>query len=321
MLVRILLMTRKTLLKLILGLIATMLTLGVLFFIGNISIDKLPISKKGKQLRIVSMNVRADNILPISYQDNLIQTQPDIIIIIEWTGNNIDLTKFEKAGYLTILNQPIKKVHGLCILSKTEGQATILGAPIQTPCTFPLGQFRFKWQDSSITLFAIHAPPPVPACKGTTSDYLKAVADWVENGRLSYDFGIGQAGDNLILAGDFNSISFDSGIKTLKSKHLQDNYSKYNIISPTWKPFKTFPYIAKIDYIIFSDRFKNAISHRFFYRKFRPCWLSDRLILLDWKKNWLKQLSVCRVHRTFDDRPVESAVDRIIFPFFLLQTI
>lgn len=258
-------MTRKTLFKLLLALVVMIIILcGALSIIGNFRIDKLPIEKTDKQLRIISMNVSADNVLPTAFQDNLIQTQSDIIVVIEWTGNNFDLTKFAKAGYKIILNHPRKKVHGICILSKLDGLSTVIEAPIKTPCTLPLGQFRFKWQDRNITLFAIHAPPPVPSCKGTTSDYLKATADWIENGKLSSDFGVGKQGDNLILAGDFNSLSFDSGIEMLRSKDLIDNSSKYSVISPTWKPFKVFPYIAKIDYVFFSDKFKSSTSHRFY---------------------------------------------------------
>lgn len=259
-------MTRKKLFKIAFGFISILLVLTiVLLLIGNIGIDKLPISKTktDNNLRIVSMNVSADNILSSSYQDNLIETKPDIIVVIEWTGNNLDLTKFRQAGYLTILDKPRKKVHGICILSKIDGVSTIIEAPIETPCTLPLGQFRFKWHDKNITLFAIHAPPPVPACKGTTSIYLKAIADWSIEGNLSSDLGVGKAGDHLILTGDFNSLPFDSGVEKLRSKQLQDNYSKSSFTSPTWKPFKCFPYIAKIDYILFSSYFRHIDSYRF----------------------------------------------------------
>lgn len=258
-------MTRKIFrLQLLLGFLAIILVLCVLIFlIGNYSIDKLPITKAKNQLRIVSMNVSAGNILPNLLQDNLIQTQPDIIILIEWTGNNLDLKKFNNIGYKTVLNHPRKKVHGLCILSKFDGHSTIIEAPIKTPCTLPLGQFRFKWEDNNITLFAVHAPPPVPSCKSTTFDYLEAVANWIENGELLSDLGIGKQGDNLILAGDFNSLPFSNGIKKLKNKHLQDTYSPYNFISPTWKPFRLSPYMVKIDYIFFSNKFKSGTTYRF----------------------------------------------------------
>lgn len=257
-------MTLKNSFKLLIGLLTSTLVLGGgLIFLSNLHIDKLPIAKTNKDLRIVSMNVSADNILSSSFQDNLILSQADIIVIIEWTGNNLNLDKFAKAGFQTILNHPRKKVHGICILSKLSGISSIIEAPIKTPCTLPLGQFRFKWQDNYLTLFAVHAPPPVPSCNGTTSDYLKATADWVDNGKLSSKIGIGEKGDHIIMAGDFNSLAFDNGIEKLKSKQLKDSYSKYNFTSPTWKPFRLFPYIAKIDYILYSTRFKSTATNRF----------------------------------------------------------
>lgn len=163
-------MTRKIIIKTVKALCVVYI---VILLLGNFNITLI---KTKDQLRIISMNISAGNILSTVLQNNLIETQPDIIILIEWTGNNLDLAKFKKEGYYVILDHPRKKVHGLCILSKIDGLSTVIEAPVETPCALPLGQFRFKWQDSAITLFAIHAPPPVPSCKGTTSDYLKAVA-------------------------------------------------------------------------------------------------------------------------------------------------
>lgn len=257
-------MTRKKILKLFWGIILFTLFLGgLLCILGNTGIDKLPNHKTTHDLRIVSMNVSADNILSDTFQDHLIQTQADIIVVIEWTGNNVNLNKFTKAGYHTILNHPRKKVHGICILSKLEGIATILEAPIKTPCTLPLAQFRFQWHDKYITLFAVHAPPPVSACKGTTTEYIAAIADWVDDGKLSSSIGVGEQGDHLIMAGDFNSLAFEGGIKKLKSKSLTDVYTEFNLIAPTWKPFRLLPYIARIDYILFSPTFSATSTSRF----------------------------------------------------------
>lgn len=257
-------MTQKTTSKLLLSIfVLTLVSLGVLITMGNVNVDKLPIEKTERQLRVISMNVSADNVLPTSLQDNLIKTQPDIIVVIEWTGNNLDLNKFSKAGYQTILNHPRKKVHGICVLSKLKGISTIIEAPIKTHCTLPLGQFRFKWQDKYFSLFAIHAPPPVPSCKGTTSKYLEAIADWVDNGKLNSNIGIGKKDDIVLMAGDFNSLSFQNGIESLLKNGLKDKHSKYNFINPTWKPIKPFPYLARIDYILYSNELKLSITRRF----------------------------------------------------------
>jgi endonuclease/exonuclease/phosphatase (EEP) superfamily protein YafD len=234
-----------------------------LLFWSVYSTDSLPLAKSNNQLRVLSMNVSTGNILDDSLQNDIILSNPDIITIIEWTGNNINLSKFRDVGYKVVLDHPRKKVHGLCILSKFEGQSSIVESPIETPCALPIGQFHFKWQDHFITLFAVHAPPPVPDCKGTTNDYLIAVSDWIKDGYLSRNVGSGKEGDLAILAGDFNSISLAKGIRQLKKKGLNDEYSLFTLTGQTWKPFKYFPPVAKIDYILFANKFSATNTVRF----------------------------------------------------------
>lgn len=254
----------KKLFKLLLSALALLfLGCAVILFIGNRNIDPLPVSLKKDHLRIVSMNVSADNILTDFLQNNLLKTSPDIIVIIEWTGNNVNLKRFEEEGYTAVLNHPRKKVHGLCILSRLKGDVAIIEAPIKTPCTLPLGQLRFKWKETFITLFAIHAPPPVSSCNGTTTPYLKHISGWIQNGKLCTDIGAGKSGDNVILAGDFNCIPTDEGIEIFRNKHLKDGYSTYSVTSPTWKPFPFSPYLVKIDYLFFSDTFIPTTNERF----------------------------------------------------------
>lgn len=260
-------------------LLVTAIVLGSFILVGNMNIDSLPIVKQEKHIRILSMNVATGNTLPLELQEVIIQSKPDIIVVIEWTGDNLDLEKFEYAGYKIALNHPRKKVHGLCILSKLDGTSTVIEAPIETPCTLPLGQYRFNWQQKNISLFAMHAPPPVPACEGTTSDYLEAVADWIEYGRLVKDIGVGKKDDLVMIAGDFNCVSFDSGIQKLRGKCLSDSYSTFNFTAQTWKPFALSPYLAKIDYILFADAFSSANTYRFTIEKSDHLGLVTDLIL------------------------------------------
>ncbi len=233
----------------------------ILLFFSLFSIDNLSSRPSNNQLRILSMNVSAGNVLNNQLQNNIILSNPDIITIVEWTGDNIDLKKFNAAGYNIIINHPRKRVHGICILSKQKGQGEIIESPIKTPCALPLGQFRFKWQDRLITLFAVHAPPPVPSCEGTTSDYLIAISNWITDSRLNQNIGLGKAGDLTILAGDFNTVFLGGGIRLLKSKGLKDAHSSF--VGQTWKPFNGFPYIAKIDYILAPNLFSSMNSIRF----------------------------------------------------------
>jgi exonuclease III len=257
-------MTLKNIFKSIIGLIIIIILAWTgTIILGNYNIDHLPKTKNENHLRVLSMNVSADNVLDQNFQNEIINSNPDIIIVIEWTGNNLNLVNFNAAGYKTVLNHPRKKVHGICILSKLEGQLKIIETPVKTPCKLPLGQFRFQWNDKFITLFAVHAPPPVPSCKGTTSDYLHAISNWLDNGRLNQDIGNAKQGDLTILAGDFNSIPFDKEIKQIKNKGILDSYSLFNLTNQTWKPLQLFLYIFKIDYVLFSDSFKSINCLKF----------------------------------------------------------
>lgn len=243
--------------------VVAVLFVAVILFWGHATIQSLPVSKNESSLRIVSMNVMANNILDDKLQNEILKARPDIIVIVEWTGNNLDLNKFREAGYVINLNHPRKLVYGLCILSKYIGDALIIESPIETPCAFPMSQFRFKWLNETVSLLAFHAPPPVPLCGGTTNDYIIAVSEWITDGKLNRDFIPGSESDPVIIAGDFNSISFDRGIRKIYSKGLTDIHSQYDFTSQTWKPFVRFPYIAKIDYIFYPDQLKSTNAWRF----------------------------------------------------------
>ncbi len=236
----------------------------LIFAISWINIAKIPQEKPKNGLRILSMNVAAGNYLSNSLQAEIIGSQSDVIVLIEWTGNNINLDSFKRNGYKVLLDHPRKKVHGLCVLSKLDGVSAIIESTIETPCTLPIGQIRFHWKGQNISLFAIHAPPPVPACKGTTNEYIEAITEWIENGKLTKDIGIGKQNDLAIFAGDFNSFYFDKGIRKLKSKKLYDAFGKFPIFSQTWKPFTWSPHIARIDYILAPEKFVVDNTYRFF---------------------------------------------------------
>lgn len=196
------------------------------------------------------MNVSAGNILTQKVQDDLIPSEPDIITVIEWTGDNLDLRKFDSAGYRVILDHPRKTVHGLCILSKIPGEVNLIESPVLTPCALPIGQFRFKINQTSFCLFALHAPPPVEACEGSTEAYLNAISRWIEAGKLRQEIGIGQTGDLILITGDLNTVPTQDAIQPFKNAGLYDHFSPYNLAASTWKPYKRSPYLAKIDYIL-----------------------------------------------------------------------
>lgn len=257
-------MTIKRIFKIVfrIFIFSTLILIGLLLW-GELTIQSLPIEKPDNKIRIVSMNVSSDNVLSELDQRKLINSKADIIVVLEWNGKNLNIEEFEKAGYRTILNQSRKKVHGICILSQLMGDIHLLEAPIETPCSLPIGQFRFEYASQSVCLFAVHAPPPVEGCKQTTSLYLTEIASWIKNGKLIREIGIGQKDDLVIVAGDLNSLPWQNGLAQLNASGLLDTDHKYNLSKSTWMPLKHSIHIAKIDYILFPEYFKASKSVRF----------------------------------------------------------
>ncbi len=247
-------------------LIAIFIIGGMLVW-GQFSIKELPLFKAGNGLRLMSMNITAGNKLSTDDQEAMLQSEPDIIVLVEWTGDNLDLSKFEKAGYSQIINHPRKVVHGLCILSKLEGRATIIESPVETPCALPIGQFRFEFEDRFYCLFAIHAPPPVLSCQGTNASYLQEIATWLSEGRLNQDKDIGMRNDLVLLAGDFNTLPKTASIDAFKAAGFSDYFHPYNLSKATWKPMNSIPYLARIDYILFPDELLCKEQFRFEIKK------------------------------------------------------
>lgn len=239
-------LAKRTYLTLLFGI----LLIACIIILGQLAIQTLPASKPKETFRIISMNVSAGNMLSIQAQDELIRSEPDIIAVIEWNGANLDLRKFDSAGYSPVLNHPGKGVHGLCILSKLHGEVQLIQSPIITPCALPIGQFRFKIKETPFCLITLHAPPPFRGCAGTTDDYLDTVMTWIGEGKLKQDIDIGKSGDRVLIAGDLNTLPFQNALNQFRKAGMRDHYSAFNFVAPTWKPYKSWPYLGKIDYIL-----------------------------------------------------------------------
>lgn len=224
---------------------------------------KLPIEKPAGAFRVISMNIHAGNVLDKDYTNKILESDADVIVIIEWNGTNMPLNTFMQKGYHVLIDHPRKAVHGLCVLSKVNGKATVLKSPVATPCALPVGIIRLECKNKAISLFALHAPPPVPSCKGTTNDYISAVAGWIDLGRVDSAIGVARVGDIALFAGDFNCLPFEDGISNMKKKGMKDASGGSSIFKPTWKPFSFFPYIAKIDYVLCPSELEVIADYRF----------------------------------------------------------
>lgn len=215
-------------------------------------------------IKIATANLYAGNLNKKKITKQLLDLKADIIIILEWTGGNIEREKFE--DYTFIVNEPRFGTHGIAILSKKtlDSYGELLKNPVNSPCAMPFASISFKLDNKNITVLAIHPPPPIKVCEKATGKTIKAVQNWVEDGKLNTNVGSGKTNDYLIIAGDLNSFSFEKEIKNFEKIGMIDSIKKAKgLYIGTWSPSKYIPKLIRIDYIFVSKHLNLLKSNTF----------------------------------------------------------
>ncbi len=213
------------------------------------------------RIGLANLNFKNDRVAQIS--EILNEINSDVLIILEWTGNNLALDVLKHHRYRLALNEPRSGTHGICIIVKDylKTQASLVQSPVKGPCRLPIGQVRFYHNNKPVSLFGVHAPPPIRTCRDTTEPTLKALSSWVSDGIVRQDIGIAQKGDYAIIVGDMNTLSVQPSIKYFENSGLRDSYSTINWPpGPTWSPFSWFPALVRLDYIFVSSKFNISDS-------------------------------------------------------------
>ena len=227
-------------------------------FLSHKELDEID-PKKQNVLRIATANINYENPNQLQTSKQLAKVNADILMILEYTGSNFNISYFENNGYKIIVGRPINSPQGIFTIIKNDisAKGELTKIPYMSPCQMPLATIRFKINDEYISIWGVHAPPPVPACKYKTSFTIKKLATYIINGQLVKNFGISQAGDLIIMVGDFNIFWFHPAISELKQSGLIDSYAKLHFIpATTWSPFSWFPQFIGLDYIFCSDKIK-----------------------------------------------------------------
>ncbi len=228
--------------------------------------DQNEIRKKASNsLRIVAANINYQNPHRLKTSKLLSGLNADVLVILEFTGSNLDLAHFKKKGYKTVLSKATPhSPHGICTLVKNDIDADgeLIRIPYKSPCQMPFTTIRFARDGKVISLWGVHAPSPVLACEFKTGETINALASYVSNGRLAKALGVSKKGDIIVMAGDFNMFWFHPAISELKDKGLVDGYSASHFLPATsWSPFSWFPFFVGLDYIFCSDEFKISDSY------------------------------------------------------------
>jgi len=213
----------------------------------------LPLPQPSPQIiRIGSANLNYKNTHKDAVTTTLIKSQSDILVLLEWTGSNLNLSVFENHGWKIILNNPRPGTHGSCILAKhtLKIQARLMPSPVHGPCRIPLSIARYEFMKQYFTLIGVHAPPSIPACKQTTTPTILAIATWIKDGNLITPLEPGHQGDKVVIVGDLNVVPWSSSLHALSLSGVYDAYRETQWRpGPTWFPWGLLPAIVRIDYI------------------------------------------------------------------------
>ncbi len=204
-------------------------------------------------LRIATANVYLGNPSPNDLVRKLIEIDPDILLVLEFTPDNLPLERFAGSDLRPVLVEAHPGTRGVCVLAspRVETTALVVPSPFPGPCAMPMATLRVKANGSWLSVLGIHAPPPVSVCGDTNGPTLAAIASWIQNGRLRTNVGVTRTNDPVVVAGDFNALPTFRQFRRFSSVGLipSQDQSRLRRVG-TWSPTPWFPSGARIDYIL-----------------------------------------------------------------------
>jgi len=209
--------------------------------------------------RIAYANINSGNGHSLAVSRAIRQTDADVILVMEWTGNNLDPIELLSSGYKVVMDSPGNGTHGVLLLAKkTLGITSMMvDNPVPGPCGMPVLTSSLQYKSTLITILGVHAPPPLKACKNTTDKTVSYFAGLVSHGRLDRKFGVGRKGDAVIIVGDLNTLPFNHSIDNISHSGLVDAHRDAgHFLGATWAPFYVLPRVARIDYVFNSPELK-----------------------------------------------------------------
>ncbi|MFC1572337.1 endonuclease/exonuclease/phosphatase family protein [Candidatus Eisenbacteria bacterium] len=208
-------------------------------------------------LRLITANILYTNDQVADVTDRLTNLDADLILVLEWTGNNLARQQLTAKSYALHADSRRPGTAGSCILLRegVEAKFEVVASPVAGQCTMPVTTGRIKFGPSWVSVIGVHAPPPRSMCANKNAEFLTAVADWFDDGRLRHDIGEAVAADPVVLLGDLNAIPLSKEISAFRHSGLTDACSVTNLRPLfTWRPRTWLPPVARVDYIFLGEQ-------------------------------------------------------------------
>jgi endonuclease/exonuclease/phosphatase (EEP) superfamily protein YafD len=206
-------------------------------------------------LRVATANLAFDNARVEQVSVTLGGLDPDVLIVLEWTGKNLNLDRASGPDLGIVLDAPSPSPHGVLVLARRtlDALAVLAPTPVPGPCPMPIATVRLRAGHEWISLLGVHAPPPIEECEETNLPTLRFFAELVDRGRLVNDLGAGRRGDRVLLAGDLNASPASPGLGWLRNAGLVDFQAR-----DRWIPRATWasavgPHLVRLDYVLGSS--------------------------------------------------------------------
>jgi len=232
-----------------------------------LSLIFLHISIYSNSFSIASCNMYYKNTKKSEAIINVLKTNPDIIIFHEWTGDLIYMDQLLSKGYFGIVYHPDKGRNGIGIYSKLNIniQGKIIPPPYKHKQARPFASISFVYNEVPTSIIAVHPTPLIRVPTHVRDKSIMAIHKWFSNGMLKQNIGSALIGDQIILAGDFNTLPESKLIKKFYNLGFTEVFDDYPVLKKsTWSIFETKSKIFKIDYIFISSKIKVLKKDNFF---------------------------------------------------------
>ncbi len=160
---------------------------------------------EAEPVTFATANLTSHNKDPRAAAEAVVAAQADVTVLVECSRESLALDTLDAGGLRLLVDGRDPTAWGLCIVGRVEGEGAMVAAPWGGPCVGPIGVLRVPLGSSFVSVLGVHLPSRLPECSGTTDAAVRKLASLVRDGRLVAAFGPGQAGDAVVIAGDFGS--------------------------------------------------------------------------------------------------------------------